>query len=95
MEYISKLFTDIFAMKFDVVIPISGCIVAIVIAFIVFAVRYYGYQHKRKKFKDQTAEAPDFHSVEYLKNHPEFKSMQKTESDAPAQQGSADRKEPV
>ena len=72
MEYINKLIGDIFAMKFDVVIPISGCLLAILLAFIVFAIRYFGFERKRRKFKDLPMESSDFHSQEYLKNHPEI-----------------------
>ena len=99
MEYISKLLSDIFAMKFDVVIPISGCIIAILIAFVVFAVRYYGYQYKRRKFKELPKESSEFHSLAYLKKHPEIAPEQSAEPEAEveteAQQDSSEGKEPV
>lgn len=51
MENITKLIRDIFAMKFDVIIPVSGSIVAIVVGFLLFAVRYFTFNHKRKKYE--------------------------------------------
>ena len=95
MEYINKLIGDIFAMKFDVVIPISGCLLAILLAFIVFAIRYFGFERKRRKFKDLPMESSDFHSQEYLKNHPEIKSETAPAKQAEAERNSSERKEPV
>ena len=63
MENISKLLTDIFDMKFDVVIPVSGCLIAVLIGFILFLVRYVSFQAKRRKYRHQPRVHRDFHSV--------------------------------
>ena len=51
MENIRILIDDIFAMNFDVVIPISGCIVAVLIALVLFLIRYVGYHYNRFKYQ--------------------------------------------
>ena len=53
MENITKLVNDIFSMSFDVIIPISGNIVAILVAFVLFSVRYFTFRHRQKKFAGQ------------------------------------------
>lgn len=53
MSNIMKLISDIFAMSFDIIIPVSGCIVAILFAIVLFSIRYFTFQHKKKKFAGQ------------------------------------------
>lgn len=53
MKNILKLVNDIFSMSFDVVIPVSGSIVAVVAAFFLFSVRYFTFRRKVKKYADQ------------------------------------------
>ena len=56
MENISKLISDIFSMKFDVVIPLSGCIIAIFVGLVLFLIRYVSYTNKKKKFSKMQEE---------------------------------------
>lgn len=53
MENIIKLVNDIFSMSFDIVIPISGNIIAILVALLLFSVRYFSFRHKQRKFAGQ------------------------------------------
>ena len=50
MGNITKLVNDIFSMSFDVIIPISGNIVAIMVAVLLFSIRYFTFRRKQKKF---------------------------------------------
>lgn len=51
METIAKLIHDIFSMSFDVVVPISINIIAIILGFIFFSIRYFTFNHNRKKYE--------------------------------------------
>ena len=56
MKNIVTLIHDIFSMSFDVVIPVSGSIVAVLVAFLLFSLRYWTFRHKLKKYAGQPAE---------------------------------------
>ena len=51
MENITKLIHDIFSMSFDVVVPVSGLIVAVAIGFVLFFIRYFTFERNRKKYE--------------------------------------------
>ena len=51
MENIIKLINDIFSMDFDVIIPVSGSIIAVLVAVVLFSLRYFTYKHNRKKYE--------------------------------------------
>lgn len=53
MINVIKLVNDIFSMSFDVVIPVSGSIVAVMAAFLLFSIRYVTFQRKVKKYAGQ------------------------------------------
>lgn len=57
MENIIKLIRDIFSMDFDVIIPVSGSIVAILVGFLLFAVRYFTFNRNRKKYEKRRKES--------------------------------------
>ncbi len=56
MENITKLVNDIFAMSFDIVIPVSGNIVAVAAAIALFSIRYFTFQRNQKKYAGQPAQ---------------------------------------
>ena len=51
MQQIAKMLSDIFSMGFDIIIPLSGCIVAFVIALILFSIRYGSFSRNKRKFE--------------------------------------------
>ncbi len=53
MENVIKLINDIFSMSFDVVIPVSGSIVAVMTALLLFSIRYSTFRRKVKKYAGQ------------------------------------------
>ena len=59
MSYLTQLFNDIFLMKFDIIMPVSGCIVAFLIAAILFSIRYVSFKRKKRKFEKLEAEQQD------------------------------------
>ncbi len=50
MGYIQKVISDIFSMGFDIVIPVSGNIIAVIVALALFAMRYMSYRNKIRKY---------------------------------------------
>ena len=50
MGYVQKVIGDIFSMGFDIVIPVSGNIIAILVALTLFFMRYTSFRHKIKKY---------------------------------------------
>lgn len=46
-----QLFRDIFAMRFDIVIPLSSCLVAVALAATLFCIRYFSYRKIKRKFE--------------------------------------------
>lgn len=65
MENVAKLIHDIFSMSFDVVVPVSGSIIAIIVAFVLFFIRYFTFVHNRKKYEKMQR---DENSAEYMEN---------------------------
>lgn len=53
MQNIIKLVNDIFSMSFDVIIPVSGSIVAVITALFLFSIRYFTFRRKVKKYAGQ------------------------------------------
>lgn len=51
MENVIKVVRDIFSMDFDVIIPVSGGIIAIAVGFLLFAIRYFSFIKNRKKYE--------------------------------------------
>lgn len=51
MENITKLIRDIFSMDFDVIIPVSGSIIAVIVGFTLFSIRYFTFRHNQKKYE--------------------------------------------
>lgn len=51
-----QLFRDIFAMRFDIVIPLSSCLVAVALAATLFCIRYFSYRRVKRKFEKQDQE---------------------------------------
>ncbi len=56
MKNIIKLINDIFSMSFDIIIPVSGNIVAVLAAVALFSVRYFTFRQKQKKYAGQTGQ---------------------------------------
>lgn len=52
MQNFEKLINDIFSMEFDIIIPISGTIIAIIVAFIVFMLRYLSFKFNRWLYRN-------------------------------------------
>ena len=52
MQNVEKLINDIFSMEFDIIIPISGTIVAVIVAFIVFMLRYLSFRLNRWLYRN-------------------------------------------
>ena len=52
MQNVEKLINDIFSMEFDIIIPISGTIIAIIVAFIVFMLRYLSFRFNRWLYRN-------------------------------------------
>lgn len=48
-----KLLSDIFSMKFDIIIPLSSSIIAVLLAAMMFSIRYFTYRRKKRKFEKQ------------------------------------------
>jgi len=46
-----KLLHDIFALNFDIVIPVSSCLLAIAAAMVLFFTRYLSYRHNKSKYE--------------------------------------------
>lgn len=51
-----QLFRDIFEMRFDIVIPLSSCLVAVFLAATLFCIRYFSYRRVKRKFEKQDQE---------------------------------------
>ena len=51
IDMVKTLVNDIFAMRFDVVVPISGCLVAVLLGLILFLIRYVGYNYNRRRYE--------------------------------------------
>ena len=52
MQNVEKLINDILSMEFDIIIPISGTIIAIIVAFIVFMLRYLSFKFNRWLYRN-------------------------------------------
>lgn len=48
-----KLLSDIFSMSFDVIIPLSSCITAVMIAAVLFFIRYLSYRRNKRKYEKE------------------------------------------
>ena len=46
-----KVLSDIFSLSFDIIIPLSGCILAAVVAAVLFGVRYITYLRNKRRFE--------------------------------------------
>ncbi len=46
-----KVLSDIFTLSFDIVIPLSGCILAALLAAVLFGVRYITYWRNKRKYE--------------------------------------------
>lgn len=53
MKNVIKLINDIFSMSFDIIIPVSGDIVAVLAAGALFSIRYVTFRKKQKKYAGQ------------------------------------------
>jgi len=51
-----KLFSDIFRFDFDIVIPLSSCLLALMAAMALFFARYLSYRHNKSKHERHTRE---------------------------------------
>lgn len=51
MENIIKLMNDIFSMDFDVIIPVSGSIIAVLVGGLLFSIRYFTFKRNRKRYE--------------------------------------------
>lgn len=51
-----KLLSDIFAMNFDIVIPLSSCLAAIILAALLFSIRYFSYRKNKRKYEKKMRE---------------------------------------
>lgn len=53
-----KLLSDIFSMRFDIIIPLSSCLIAVALAGVLFSIRYFSYRKNKRKYeKRQQQEA--------------------------------------
>ena len=46
-----RVLSDIFTLSFDIVIPLSGCILAALLAAVLFGVRYITYWRNKRKYE--------------------------------------------
>ena len=58
MQHVAKVINDIFSMGFDVVIPVSGVIIAVLVAILMFLLRYYSFRRNSKKFAGKSKYPP-------------------------------------
>lgn len=75
MESVIKVVRDIFSMGFDVIIPVSGSIIAIAVGFLLFAIRYFSFIKNRKKYEKRQKNS---HTVT-----PEAEQEEKQKEDLP------------
>ena len=59
MVYVTRLLCDIFSTEFDVILPLSACIAAPVLALVLFLVRYLTYRHRVRRFARGAEPAPE------------------------------------
>lgn len=46
-----KLLRDIFSMRFDIVIPLSSCLIALVLAGVLFSIRFFSYRKNKRRYE--------------------------------------------
>lgn len=46
-----KFLSDLFSMRFDIIIPLSSCIVALMLAAVLFCIRYFSYLKNKRKYE--------------------------------------------
>lgn len=46
-----KLLSDIFSMRFDIIIPLSSCIIAVILAAVLFCIRYISYRRNKRIYE--------------------------------------------
>ena len=46
-----KMLSDIFTMNFDIIIPISFCLIAIALSAVLFCIRYFSYRKMKRKYE--------------------------------------------
>jgi len=54
-----ELLGAIFSMSFDIIIPLSFCLIAFALALIIFCIRYFSYARVRRKYKDKVQQQQD------------------------------------
>ena len=54
-----ELLREIFSMSFDIIIPLSFCLIAFGLAVVLFGIRYLSYMKVRRKFKDTEPQTQD------------------------------------
>lgn len=59
-----KLLNDIFSMKFDIIIPISSSIVAVLLAALVFGIRFFSYRRNKRRYQKKIKREREAASVE-------------------------------
>ena len=51
-----KLLADIFTMNFDIVMPLTWCILAIFLAAVLFCIRYFSFMRNRRRYEKKARE---------------------------------------
>lgn len=57
MQHVIKTLSDIFSMSFDIIMPLSGCIVALLVAVVLFSIRYFSFKYNKRKYERKQARA--------------------------------------
>jgi|GEM_PF-3640481 len=55
MQYISKVAGDIFTMGFDIILPVSGCILAFFVSLLLFGVRFSSFRRNKRRYEQRAA----------------------------------------
>lgn len=51
MQYIIQTIRDIFSMGFDIILPVSGCILALAVSFVLFWIRFSSFRRNKKRYE--------------------------------------------
>lgn len=49
MNYVTVFLKDVFSGAFDLIMPVSGCLIAIGLGIVFFFIRFNAYHYNRKK----------------------------------------------
>lgn len=55
-----KLLIDIFSMRFDIIIPLSSCLIALALAAVLFSIRFISYNKNKRKHEKRMRQDAGF-----------------------------------